>query len=236
MRWQDKAKKLIDVMLDQKNFPYDVVETVRGAILINPQKTDEIDRVVRACNTPKEAIKAVQPYMTEILNNSDPLEIERKFLIRYPDLDLLEQICIKKMPVAQTYLAAEKNHSRRLRMQECNGSTEYWYNEKEKITDVTRIEREREISKREYIDLLCEAIPGSKTINKTRYYIPSGKHCFEVDVFPEWNDRAFAEVELEDENQEFEIPDCISIIKEVTDDGRYTNLSLATNGFVYDSI
>ncbi len=172
--------------------------------------------------------------MSESNVNSEPLEIERKFLIRYPNLDLLEQICSGKMSVAQTYLAAEKNHSRRLRMQECGGSTAYWYNEKEKITDVTRIEREWEISEEEYKELLREAIPGSKTIFKTRYWIPAGKHCFEVDVFPEWNDRAFAEVELEDENREYEIPDCLSIIKEVTEDGRYTNHSLAINGFVFE--
>ena len=166
--------------------------------------------------------------------DGEPLEIERKFLIRYPDLALLGRICTKKISITQTYLISEKNHSRRIRKQECDGRTMYWYNEKEKITNVTRIEREREISEIEYAELLNEAIPNALTICKTRYYIPSGRHCFEVDIFPEWSDRAFAEVELEDEKQEYEIPDCLSIIKEVTDDGRYTNRSLALNGFVYD--
>ena len=66
MRWQDTAKRLIDDMIDRKNFPDDVVETVRGAILTNPHKTEEIAKAVKACKTPKEAIKAVQPYMMKI--------------------------------------------------------------------------------------------------------------------------------------------------------------------------
>jgi len=170
------------------------------------------------------------------MNSLEPLEIERKYLIRYPDLDLLEQICSKKIFLVQTYLVSDQGKSRRIRRSECNGSVIYWYNEKEKISDLTRIEREREISETEFCELLKEMIPGSNTIIKTRFCIPSGEHCFEVDIFPEWNDRAFVEVELEYEEQKFEIPDCLSVIKEVTEDRRYTNNSLAVNGFIYDEI
>ena len=174
--------------------------------------------------------------MVRKMNGSEPLEIERKFLIRFPDLDLLEQICSKKITIVQTYLIPEETRSRRIRKSKCSGKTVYWYNEKERITDITRIEREREIPETEYMELIKEKIPDSKTIHKTRYCIPSGDLCFEVDVFPEWDDRAFAEVELEDEHQAFEIPECLSVIKEVTEDWRYTNKSLALNGFVFDAI
>ncbi len=163
--------------------------------------------------------------------NNEPLEIERKFLIRYPDTALLEKKCIKKIAIVQTYLISLKHISRRIRKMEYNGITEYMYNEKERITDMTRIEREREISEDEYLELLKEAVPNAGTIRKTRYCIPSGSLCFEIDIFQEWDDRAFAEVELENEDQDFEIPDCLSVIKEVTSDGRYTNRSLALHGF-----
>ena len=169
-------------------------------------------------------------------NNEDPLEIERKFLIRYPDLNLLDRICTEKTAIVQTYLISEKGISRRIRKKEQGGRIEYWYNEKTKISDMTRIEREREISEEEYNELLKEALPDADTINKIRYCIPSGDHCFEIDVFREWDDRAFAEVELSDEDQEYVFPECLELIKEVTDDGRYTNKSLAINGFVYDMI
>ena len=165
-----------------------------------------------------------------------PLEIERKFLIRYPDVLLLDKICSEKADLSQTYLLSENNVSRRVRQVKRAGSVEYWYTEKEKLSDMTRIEKERLISEEEYRDLLKEAVPGAKTIRKTRYCLPSGDLCFEIDVFPEWDDRAFVEVELDDEKREFVIPDCLTVIKEVTVDRRYLNSSLARNGFVYDEI
>lgn len=64
-RWQDTAKRLIDEMYDRE-YPQSVIETVRGAMLKNPDKTDEIDERVRACKTPKEAVKAVQTYLLKI--------------------------------------------------------------------------------------------------------------------------------------------------------------------------
>ena len=164
------------------------------------------------------------------------LEIERKFLIRFPDLDLLGQQCAKRISIVQTYLATEKNMSRRIRKQECQGKISYRYNEKETISAMTRIEREREITEGEYQELLKEAVPGAKMIRKTRYILPAGELYFEIDIFPEWEDRAFAEVELKSEDQSFEFPSCLTLIKEVTYDKRYTNHALAINGFVYDEI
>ena len=174
--------------------------------------------------------------MTHANPGGEPLEIERKFLIRYPDLSVLEKLCSRKARISQTYLVSENNLSRRIRCRECGGKTEYWYNEKQKITDMTRIERERQIPEEEYRELLKEAIPGARTILKTRYDLPCEDLCFEVDIFPEWDDRAFAEVELDNENRCFTVPDCLTVIKEVTEDKRYTNKSLAINGFVYEEI
>lgn len=174
--------------------------------------------------------------MAETQIDKGPLEIERKFLIRYPDTDLLEQVCSCKAAICQTYLQSEKKLSRRVRKRQCGDKTEYWYTEKVKLSDMTRIEREREITKAEYEEYLKEAIPGAQTISKVRYNLPSGDLCFEIDLFPEWKDRAFAEVELKTEQEDFVIPDCLQVIKEVTNDRRYTNASLAKNGFVYDPI
>ena len=164
-------------------------------------------------------------------SNGEPLEIERKFLIHHPDINLLEQICIKKLSIEQTYLVTEDNITRRVRKQESGCNTQYWYNEKERITDITRIERETEITEREYFDYLKDKLSGSNTINKIRYCISSGKHIFEIDVFKDWNKWAFAEVELQFEEEHYELPECISVIREVTHDKRYTNRSLAVNGF-----
>ena len=174
--------------------------------------------------------------MVKTMQGGLPLEIERKFLIRYPDLSLLDRICSKKAELSQTYLISGDGISRRVRKAVCDDKTEYWYTEKEKISDMTRIEKERSISEEEYNMFLKEALPDAQTIQKTRYCVPSGNLCFEIDIFPEWTDRAFAEVELDDETREYIIPGCITVIKEVTGDRRYLNSSLARNGFVYDEI
>lgn len=49
----------------------------------------------------------------------------------------------------------------------------------------------------------------------------------EVDVFPFWQDRAFCEVELPDEATVVTLPEFLDVIREVTEDKRYTNLALA---------
>ena len=48
-----------------------------------------------------------------------------------------------------------------------------------------------------------------------------------MDVYPFWSDRAVLEVELESEDEAFDIPPFISVIKEVTGDKRYSNKALA---------
>jgi CYTH domain-containing protein len=50
---------------------------------------------------------------------------------------------------------------------------------------------------------------------------------YELDIYPFWNDKAILEVELENENQNVDIPDFLELIEEVTNDNRYTNYSLA---------
>lgn len=50
---------------------------------------------------------------------------------------------------------------------------------------------------------------------------------FEVDVYPFWNDKAIAEIELSDENASIVFPKQIRVIKEVTTDESYKNAFLA---------
>ena len=46
-------------------------------------------------------------------------------------------------------------------------------------------------------------------------------------MFPAWPDKAFLEIELLDEREEFPFPEGIRVIREVTEDRRYTNYALA---------
>ena len=50
---------------------------------------------------------------------------------------------------------------------------------------------------------------------------------WEIDVFPFWQDRAFAEIELLSVDQQIAFPPELRLIRELTDDKRYTNAALA---------
>ncbi len=157
-----------------------------------------------------------------------PLEIERKFLIGYPDISWLEQYPgRRKIEMVQTYLTAGKGEARRVR-QCTEGSEVTWYRtSKRKISALTRIELEEELNREEYLDLLKEADPAKTPIIKTRYVIPYDGHCVEIDIYPFWNDRAIAEIELAEENEPCCFPEQIHVISDVSGDDRYSNFSLA---------
>ena len=154
------------------------------------------------------------------------LEIERKFLIFYPNLNFLSQMDNTDiLRISQTYL--EDNS--RIRKVEQNGNTTYIKTVKKHISELVREEKEWEIGEDEYKTALNNKKSGTKTIEKTRYAVHLNNVVYEIDVFDFWQDRAFLEVELEDENQEIVIPDFLKVIKEVTFDSRYKNYCLASN-------
>lgn len=158
------------------------------------------------------------------------IETERKFLIRYPDEEFLKKTrgcTIKK--IAQTYLVADKGKTRRVRIVECNGKTTYVFTEKTRISPLSCIENEREISKAEYDSLLKENDISKETVFKTRYAIPYAEHILEIDIYSFWDDFATLEIELSNENEQHEIPDYINVVKEVTADSRFKNANLAKN-------
>ena len=96
------------------------------------------------------------------------------------------------------------------------------------MNDIKRVEIETRLTKDEYLNLLMDADTTKKQIRKMRYCLTYESQYFEIDIYPFWNDKAIAEIELNDENAEIIFPDFIKIIKEVTDDDSYKNASLAT--------
>jgi adenylate cyclase len=74
--------------------------------------------------------------------------------------------------------------------------------------------------------LLCE----SSIIDKTRFYVKSENHIFEVDEFYADNEGLIvAEIELRSENESFKKPSWLGT--EVTGDKRYYNSSLSEISF-----
>lgn len=177
----------------------------------------------------EDKMKRLITEISSFLGEPEPLEIERKFLIEYPDVQSLEQNpnC-RKVEIIQTYLTSENGDEVRIRQRGENGNYIYFKTTKRKINDVKRIETESRISKDEYLSLLMMADTGKRQIRKNRYCLTYVSQYFEIDIYPFWNDKAIVEIELTDENSPLEFPDYIKIIKEVTDDEQYKNASLAT--------
>lgn len=157
-----------------------------------------------------------------------PLEIERKFLIAYPDTALLDTLSGgHRSEIVQTYLVGGAGTSERVRARTRDGVTVYTHNTKIKLSHMKRIELEEEVGEAEYNELLKRADPNCRTIEKVRYCVPRGGFVFEIDIFPFWTDKAFMEVEMPSEETQVKLPDFVKILREVTEDNRYTNHSLA---------
>ena len=166
--------------------------------------------------------------ISSFLGEPEPFEIERKFLIEYPDLELLGKLdnC-RRVEIIQTYLNSDGNDEIRVRQRGENGHYIYVKTTKRFVTNMKRVEIEKRLSQDEYIKLLMDADTTRHPIRKDRYCITYDSQYFELDVYPFWNDKAIIEIELNDENAPIKFPDFIHIIKEVTHDSEYKNSYLA---------
>lgn len=180
----------------------------------------------------EDKMKKLIAEISSFLGAPEPYEIERKYLIEYPDIQWLENNpnC-QRIEVIQTYLkSADPEDEVRVRQRGMDGTYIYFKTKKRKIDANKRVEVERRLSQDEYLNLLMEADTTKRQIRKTRYCLTYKTQYFEIDVYPFWDDKAIVEIELNNENTDavIEFPEQIKIIKEVTSDPEYTNSSLAT--------
>ncbi len=185
-------------------------------------------RVIDNSTDFEEKMRRLIVEISSFLGEPEPLEIERKFLIEYPDIAWLEaQENCKRIEIIQTYLRADEGEEVRVRQRGVNGHYLYFKTIKKKISDIRRVEIECRLTQEQYLALLMEADTTKRQIRKTRYCLTYRGQYFEIDVYPFWNDRAIAEIELSDESTAIEFPPQLRVIKEVTDDEAYKNASLA---------
>lgn len=175
-------------------------------------------------------MKRLNEEIAAFLGNPEPLEIERKYLIEYPDINTLEEnpFC-QKVDISQSYVRTKDGNEFRIRRRGLNGDYIYFKTFKKRISATTRIEIEERLTKEEYDSIFENPDNSKNTIEKLRYCLCYDTFYFEIDVYPFWNDKAVMEIELLNENQEVHFPKDIKIIKEVTSDKRYTNHSLSIN-------
>lgn len=177
----------------------------------------------------KEKISKLLKEIYMLLGIPVPIETERKYLIKFPDLkEIKAKYNATKVQIIQTYLKSnDPQIERRIRQRGNDGEYTYYYTEKNNINNISREEIERKISESEYVEYLMSADTNLKQIRKDRFCFVYEGQYFELDIYPFWNDKAIVEIELTEEGQKVTLPPELVVIKEVTEDLSYKNRALA---------
>ncbi len=177
----------------------------------------------------EDKLKRLINEMISFLGEPEPVSMQRKYLIEYPDLEWLEKNPYsRKVDIKQTYIKTPLKEEYRIRQSGENGHYTYYENAKIRIDGLKRLQQERRLTQREYADLLLLADPDLKTIEKTRYYLTYDRQYFQIDLYDFWDDQAIAEIVVSTEDTPVRFPEEIKVIKEVTDDPAYKNIALAS--------
>lgn len=149
------------------------------------------------------------------------VEIERKFLVRG---DSWRATTGEGLDCRQGYLISEGGKTVRVRIM----GAQAFLTIKGPTRGITRSEFEYEIPVGDAKDML--PLCGGAVVEKQRYFIAHGGLIWELDVFSGANEGLFmAEIELESEDQKFDVPEWIGA--EVSGDPRYYNAQLAQHPF-----
>jgi CYTH domain-containing protein len=171
-----------------------------------------------------------------------PLEIERTFLVEKPD-DICggHDVSYRVFKINQSYLLPVTRYSgedkvpasvERIRrmwdVTDGSGELKFYHTEKTHIAYGINEEVEREISSDVYDKIsLTRWDSSTKIIAKKRHVFEWNGLVWELDQFMTPVDIWLLEVELPSMEEEIDLPDWIKVIKEVTDDYRYTNHQIA---------
>lgn len=173
-------------------------------------------------------MKRLMQEISGVLGIPYPYEIERKFLIKKPNIEMLENLAdCKKISIVQTYLKSDDEYETRIRKRGSNDSYSYTITKKKSLDDLRRIEVEQRISKEEYLELAKRKDENREEIIKDRYCLCYKNQYFEIDIYQFMEETAICEIELLDENQKVELPDIFELVYEVTGNSEYKNANLA---------
>ena len=150
-----------------------------------------------------------------------PFEIERKFLVNTIPSQLIHQ----SKKVKQGYMVHDEHQVVRVRSMD----NDHFLTIKSNSKGLSRLEFEYQIPKEDAMDMF-EHLCGPGIIQKTRHYIETPNHTWEIDEFHGRNQGlVVAEIELESEDEQFDIPEWVG--EEVSDDPRYYNMNLVANPY-----
>ena len=156
------------------------------------------------------------------------LEIERKYIIKMPNLAELElQNGYSKSDILQIYLPSSVGETHRIRRRDYGDRVVCTETRKIRIDKLSSTEIEGEIDLATFDKMASEPLAGTQPILKTRHTFLYLSQLFEIDVYPQWQNTAIMETELDSGDRVVEIPSFINIIREVTGNKAYSNAGMS---------
>lgn len=173
-----------------------------------------------------EKVRRVIAHICQIVGIPEPIENERRFLVRFKPDESTPDFHHVTVPIAQDYLVSQDGSESRVRMRTALGHRSYTQTTKIRRAPGSAVEKERRLTPREYVTLMSSRDPGRDTIHKDRQCFVWAGHYIELDTFRDLPIQIL-EVEVADLDEELELPPFVEVLDEITGVGAYSNYNLA---------
>ena len=173
----------------------------------------------------EEKLHNAKKAIYEALGEPYPIQTQFKYLVEDVDLQKLAECLPVRLDIEQFFTNGDDEENTMVRKTTKDGDSTYSTTTKKDTSNPSeRITTSRRITKRDYNELL-EQTPD-KPIKKYRYCFSYNKQYYKLDLFTEPNGLMILETGLTSENNVVEIPDFITISREITEDLDYRNASI----------
>ena len=165
-----------------------------------------------------------------VLLNKEQLKLQKKYLVNLKNSNLNEILKDSKVSyIEQAYLISEDNVEKRIRKTVNNNYDTYElavYKIKEDGSKV--LDKEKNISKKIYNELLQFKAFNSDVIRKARYYFSYGDTCMYLDIFEDNNEIGYLEINY-DWKDMITLPSYLDVISDVSNEDGYSNRKYIIN-------
>lgn len=169
----------------------------------------------------EEKMQKVLDSVHKFLGNPISLRRQRNYIVNLLESDL--SLLHNAITIEQYYLKSEDGYERRLRKRTQHGQETYYFTtQKKESHGLSEVIRDKKITEKAFMNLLT-IYEVESHIKKKRYCFFEGEQYFKLDIF---DDFALLQVDNVETNQEIIFPSFLKIVKEVTDDKEYQNITI----------
>ena len=172
-----------------------------------------------------EKIHNVIKTIYEFLGKPYPIQRQCKFLVEGIDFEKLKNHHLVKLEIEQFFTNISENENTMVRKTTKDGDSTFNKTVKKDTKKLNeKITTTRRIDEKEYKELLSNTT--DKPIVKHRYCFTYNNQYYRLDIFEEPEHLMILETEPTNENKNIEIPDFITVSKDITNAAEYRNVNL----------